>query len=153
MLKTTIATSIKYGNYKALMGRVEKIQALLKHYAKAFKAEFDYNPSVVVHMRPIKGNTHGRAFFNKPLIEIDPRYKFRNIVETIAHELTHSEQYKQGRLKHIIGSKQSVWENRTMSRGSTHAQYLALPWEVEARKRAKEFVDKYFTHAYLDIAK
>ena len=153
MLKTTIATSIQYGNYKALMSRVEKIQALLKHYAKAFKDEFDYKPDVVVHIRPIKGSTSGRALYIKPLIEIDPRYKFRTIVETIAHELTHSEQYKQGRLKHIVGGKQSIWESRTMSRGTTHAQYLALPWEVEARKREKEFIDKYFTHDYLDTAK
>lgn len=102
-------------------------------------------------MRPIKGRVAGRAFCQKPLIEIDPRYDFRDIIETIAHELTHSEQYKQGRLKHLVGNR-SIWESRTMSRGTTHAQYLALPWEVEARKRAKEFVDKYFKHSYLDVA-
>ena len=151
MLTTTIATSIQYGNYKALMSRVEKIKVLMKLYAQAFKDEFDYNPKVVVHMRPIKGSVAGRAFCNNPLIEIDPRYKFREIIETIAHELTHSEQYKQGRLKHLVGN-QSIWESRTMSRGTTYSQYLALPWEVEARKRAKEFVDKYFKHSYLDIA-
>lgn len=151
MLTTTIATSIQYGNYKVLMNRVEQIKVLMKYYAKAFKQELDFNPNVVVHFRPIKGTVHGRAFINKPLIEIDPRYKFKDIFDTIAHELVHSEQYKQGRLKHIEGNL-SVWNNRTMSRGTTHKQYLALPWEVEARKRAKEFVDKYFKHSYLDVA-
>ena len=151
MLTTTIATSIQYGNYKVLMNRVEQIKSLMKYYAKAFKDEFDYNPKVVVHMRPIKGRVAGRAFCQKPLIEIDPRYDFRDIIEAIAHELTHSEQYKQGRLQHLIGNR-SIWESRTMNRGTTHAQYLALPWEVEARKRAKEFVDKYFKHSYLDVA-
>lgn len=151
MLTTTIATSIKYGNYKqTCLERVEKVKALIRHYMSAFKQEFDFDKNVVVHFRPIKGSTLGRAFDSKNLIEIDPRYSYKNIIETIAHELVHSEQYKQGRLKHKPGNV-SLWNNRLVSRGTTYKQYLALPWEVEARKRAAEFLTKHFTHSYLDI--
>lgn len=150
MLTVTVATSLQYGNYKQYADRVEKCKVLIRHYLEAFKQTFDFEPNVAIHIRPIKGTTLGRAFQTKPLIEIDPRYKFKDIVETIAHELVHSEQYNQKRLKHLENNR-TIWNNQTLNRGTTFKQYWNSPWEVEARKRAAEFLTKHFTHTYLDI--
>lgn len=154
----TIATSIKYGNYQYLKGRVKNIEALIRHYSAAFKKEFNFNPTVEIHIRPIRGNTKGRAWSdtgNRPakktnVIEIDPRIKkFEDIIETIAHELTHSEQYYEKRLI-PAGKVHSIWNNVEYRRGTTHQQYLNRPWEIEARERASKFVKDHFKHQYLD---
>lgn len=150
MLVTT-ATSIKYGNYKYLKERVAKIEALIRHYSEAFKKEFNYNPAVEIHIRPIKGNVTGRAFEKSNLIEIDPRRKkFEDIISTIAHELTHSEQYYEKRLI-PAGATFSIWNNAEYRRGTTHQQYLNRPWEIEARERASKFIADHFKHQWMDL--
>ena len=135
-MKVTVATSIKYGNYKQLQPAVNNVTQAIHKYWNELRKSFDFPQSIEIHIRPVKGSTHGRAFQNKAKIEIDPRYDLRRIVETIAHELTHCEQYKQERL---IGRK---WNGIVYQRATTHKQYLNLPWEIEARKRAKDFVDR-----------
>lgn len=139
-MKTTIATSIKYGNYKQYQAATNQIIATLRSLWKEFNEAFDYRADVTVHIRPIRGGTHGRAFDHKNMIEIDPRYPIKRVVETIAHELTHSEQYKQNRLSYDAVSQCRVFDGTRFRKPTTHQQYLNLPWEVEARKRAAEFV-------------
>lgn len=150
MLVTT-ATSIEYGNYKHLKDRVEKIKSLIKFYSNLFKQEFNYNHDVTIHIRPIRGTVTGRAFEHTNLIEIDPRgKKFESIISTIAHELTHSEQYKEKRLV-PKDSSYSIWNNSEYRRGTTHQQYLNRPWEIEARERASKFVKDHFKHQWMDM--
>jgi hypothetical protein len=63
----------------------------------------------------------------------------KSFVETLAHELTHAQQYAQGRLKQERGV--FSWNDQVAGKHPTsHAKYLALPWEVEAREKAKEIV-------------
>lgn len=146
-MKITVATSIKYGNYKHLQPAVAKVHALIVKHLHNFKKAFDYKHDVNVHIRPIKGGVHGRAFSNKNVIEIDPRYPEQRILETIAHELTHNEQHKQDRLKHQLVNANwlPVWNGEIHRRATTHRAYLNQPWEVEARDRAAKFIKQYGT--------
>jgi hypothetical protein len=140
-MQITIATSIKYGNYKQFYSAALQYAALLRKYWMVLKNEFDLREGLEFHIRPIKGNAKGKAFNIKNLIELDPRYINDCWLNTIAHECVHQEQYKQGRLYNKNGMK--IWKGVTYHKPVTHKQYLNAPWEVEARERSAEFVRKY----------
>ena len=137
-MKITIATSIKYGNYKVHRPAADRAIKALKALTPLFKRHFDYRTNVEVKFRPIRGSVVGRANNTGNWIEIDPRRSLSLIIKTIAHELTHSEQYKQERLTWEMDK--NCWDGKLYKKASTHKAYLALPWEVEARARADEFV-------------
>jgi len=71
---------------------------------------------------------------------VDPRaVSVDSFVDTLAHELTHAQQYAQGRLSQKRGV--FYWNLTEFGKYPTsYAKYLALPWEVEAREKAKEIV-------------
>ena len=116
-------------------------------------AEFDVPNEVEILIRPIKGRgTTGRAWpydiiAKKYVVEVDCRMSNeRRIAETLAHEFTHIEQYHQKRLATKFGVREWTTDEGTFkfNRATTHAAYLRQPWEVEARKRGAEFVNKHF---------
>ncbi len=139
-MNITVATSIKHGNYKHLAYSTRKAIEMLEKLMPKLNKEFNYREGIEVRFRPIRGNVNGRAFFNENKIEIDPRCPRRLVVETIAHELTHSEQYKEGRLTYK--GPQAHWKGARYSKATTHKQYLNQPWEIEARARAEKFLTK-----------
>ena len=139
-MKLTLATSIKYGNYKHLQPDAKQVFRWIKQYWNDFKDYFDFDDDVEFHVRPVRGNTHGWYRNKTKKIEIDPRYGAKKVLDTIAHELVHAEQYKQGRLEWDTAHCQSIWNGELHKRGTTHKQYLNRPWEIEARNRAAEFV-------------
>ena len=151
-MKLTLATSIKYGNYKHLQPDARQVFRWIKRYWDDFKDHFDFDNDVEFHVRPVRGNTHGRYRNEKKKIEIDPRYSAKKVLDTIAHELVHAEQYKQGRLDWDCKRFMSVWNGVHHKRGTTHKQYLNLPWEIEARERAAQFVEdmrgKYYNKTW-----
>ena len=66
-------------------------------------------------------------------------YTVNSCIETLAHELVHAQQYAQGRLTQKCGVFH--WNDKAMVKHpNSHAKYLALPWEVEARSKAKEII-------------
>ena len=85
-------------------------------------------------------STNGYWVPYKKEARVDPRaYSLKSFVETIAHELVHAQQYAQGRLKQDRGIYS--WNDKVVGKHpTTHAKYLALPWEIEAREKAKEIV-------------
>jgi hypothetical protein len=139
-IKISLATSIKYGNYKHLQPKAALVFKWIKQYWDDFKDYFDFDNDVEFHVRPVRGNTHGWYRSRSKRIEIDPRYGTKKVLDTIAHELVHAEQYKQGRLAWDSKKLVSLWNGEFHKRGNTHKQYLNLPWEIEARQRAAEFV-------------
>lgn len=77
------------------------------------------------------------------LMEIDPMFRgavrpLRATLSTLIHELKHAQQYHSGRLKHTVqhGKSMQVFEGQLYTPASriSHARYLALPYEVEARE-------------------
>lgn len=146
-MKFEIATSIKYGNYKRHLERAQYVIEIIKSHLANLQKEFDFKSNPTIRIRPIRGETYGRIFDKSNKIEIDPRYSFRHIIETIAHELVHSEQYKQGRLVQEYDPARFdymySWNKMKFRNPRSHKEYWNLPWEIEARARAKEYVDKY----------
>lgn len=135
-MKFTTATSIKYGNYKHLQHMVEKATEMVKRVLPKLRKEIDFRDDVEIHFRPIRGNTGGLAYQNKNLIQVDPRLNVVDMLEIVAHELVHSEQYKQGRLN-LDGVNKAVFQGKLYYRPPNGSNaYFNSPWEVEAYSRA-----------------
>ena len=139
-MKRTLATSIKYGNYKHLQYDAKLVLRWIEFYWNDFKEYFDFDDDIEFLIRPIRGTFQGWFRSERNRIEIDPRYPPESVLDTIAHELVHAEQYKQGRLAWDGGVCQSVWNGEVYKRGNTYKLYRNRPWEIEARERAAEFV-------------
>lgn len=112
---------------------------------------FDVADDLEILIRPIrqkKGTTTGGLSCGQLSIEVECRINdvFR-IADIIAHEMTHAEQKKQGRLgwqyQHDLQKSTHVWEGASIDQARTHDEYLNLPWEVEARRRASEFTREH----------
>ena len=138
----TVATSIKYGDYKHLKPSTERIHGLIKDHWRSLCRCFDFDRNVTFHIRPIRGRTRGIAHNTENKIEIDPRLTLRKILETIVHELVHMEQYKQGRLKDDLQRNKIYWYSFEFEPSKTFREYFSEPWEIEARKRSAEDVDR-----------
>ena len=141
MIRTTIATSIKYGNYKHMQNKVKRWQKVIeKNWALICKAVgISPEEEVNIHWRPIKGSVRGNYNSYIKTINMDSR-KYTNtqdMFETLGHELTHFKQYSEGRLKvkydRKIDKWTSVWDGTTYKQPSTWNSYYNRPWEVDAR--------------------
>ena len=141
MIKTTVATSIKYGNYKHMQNKVERWQKVIeKNWALICKAVgISTKEEVKIHWRPIKGSVKGNYASHIKTINMDSR-KYGNVqdmIETLGHELTHYKQYSEGRLKvkydQKIAKWTSIWSGTTYKQPSTWNSYYNRPWEVDAR--------------------
>lgn len=96
-----------------------------------------------VIFKPIKGKTTGLHYGNTGNIFVDMRQSTLKVVETIAHELIHAEQFNTGRLVRPGGVPFSLWEgNPYNSSPRTYEEYRALPWEKEAFERSPELARK-----------
>lgn len=119
--------------------------------------EFDIPSNLEIIVKPLKARTTiGQACYNNGknlTVEIDCRLNHKELIlETVAHELVHIEQYHQKRLVPKLqgGCYYNMWNDG--DRVCQHKQrpprinfqaYLDAPWEVEARKRAAEWMEKY----------
>ncbi len=150
MVAITVNHTAKYS--KAHNTNTALVEKTARKILGKLCAEFDI-PEGEILIRPIKGRgTRGRAW---PLnhkgefqVEIDCRMSNeRMIAETLAHEFTHIEQYHQKRLVTEFSVRQWINEDGNTVRygkANTFNQYYSRPWEVEARARAKKFVEKHF---------
>lgn len=144
-MNISIATSIKYGNYKHLLKRSTK-------WSESFKRnwnlvcetlEIDVDTDVTIHFRPIKGPARGTFDYTKRRINIDPR-KFSflfDAYETISHEAQHMKQMDNGTMSFELNKTKrawlTVWKGKSYVQPTTHNAYYNRPWEVEARKAGK----------------
>lgn len=75
------------------------------------------------------------------LIEMDPKYGYRSIIDTLAHECWHIKQYSEGKLKDYNSIDACKWYSKVYEEGDL--TYRKLPWEIEARKRARWLIKEY----------
>lgn len=143
-----IASSVKYGHAKGWKHTANKLVDLIKSNLDIITSMLDLPEKVYVHVKPIKGRTHGHWTNSTKTLAIDPRVtNMDNLISTFFHELVHAEQYKQGRLQRkldeSIRSYRHFWEGTPYSRPSNtrtkrnYNRYLELPWEKEAFEREK----------------
>jgi hypothetical protein len=57
--------------------------------------------------------------------------------------MTHCQQYKLGKLSKDTNTSAN-WNDKKYrcGNGLSHAQYLDLPWEIEAREMQKKYIDQ-----------
>ena len=154
MIKHTIATSIRYGNYKHMQHNSKRWQrAIERNWALICKTiGVDDSLDITINWRPIKGATKGTYCSANNVINMDSR-KYSNtqdMIETFGHELTHFKQYSDGRLKvkydRKIAKWTSIWGGKAFKPTTTWNAYRNLPWEVDARdgghKARRAYTDK-----------
>lgn len=91
-------------------------------------------------LKPIKGATTG-LHFSSGNIFVDPRNTIKSVVETIAHELVHAEQYNMGRLTNGMHAYR-LWNGTPYQPPRNYNEYRNLPWEKEAFDRQTELAEK-----------
>jgi hypothetical protein len=77
------------------------------------------------------------------LIVVNPAHSKEIIARNILHELRHVFQYRAGLLQDISPDV-SLWQNVLYSRFNfleRYDEYLALPWEKDAREYAERHID------------
>lgn len=144
-MKTSIATSIKYGNYNHLMRKaVRYTQSFERNWALVCETlDIDVDTDVEIHIKPIKGPARGNYDSTKRRINIDPRkFSFTfDAYETLAHEAQHMKQMDTGVMSYVLNETKrawlTVWKGKTYVQPTTHNAYLNRPWEVEARAAGK----------------
>lgn len=138
-MKLSIATSIKYGNYRHLKEHAELIIQTVQKILPLLKESIKFKRGIELHIRPIRGNIAGLCYEHTNRIEIDPRFELDYILLTIMHELVHSEQFKQKRFKYK--DDVSVFEGVAYKNLSVNDEgYENLPWEREADERAAKLL-------------
>jgi hypothetical protein len=142
MINLTIATSIRYGNYKFMSHNTKRWQRVIeRNWALICKAiGVDDTLDITINWRPIKGATKGSYCSVNNRINMDSR-KFDNtldMIDTLGHELTHFKQYKEGQLDQDWNDDthkwECVWQGKRYKQASTWNAYFNRPWEQEARK-------------------
>ena len=142
MINTTIATSIKHGNYKFMQHNVDRwTRVIERNWALICKAVgINSKDDIIINWRPIRGTVKGTYCSANQVINMDSR-KFDNthdMIDTLGHELTHYKQYKEGTLDQEWNDKvqrwMCVWNGQYYKPATTFNAYRNRPWEIEARK-------------------
>ena len=151
----TLATSIKYGNYKHYYDYAITLVGLTLENFVEIKKHINLPKKLTIHFRPIKG-LYGRSYFatykqnnrnyKEYTVEVDVKQDIESFKDTLLHELIHTEQFYEKRL--IAGSVDTdyfKWYNKKISTiTSSREEYDELPWEREAIERSSKLVKIIF---------
>jgi len=124
-------------------GYKDRATSLKKHIDDSvdiWKSHFDFSDDLNIEIIAIDGpSIHAMYISDKNTIQIDPM-KSSSIAElfcTLAHEITHAQQYHLNQLDTIyIGlDAYYLWDDIhfDIEDNLEHAEYLNYPWEIEAR--------------------
>lgn len=122
--------------------KTKVMAALIEEALPHFRNLLTISDKIAFRVAPIKGRFSGKYYSSEDLVEISPRLSIMQVLQVMAHELVHAEQYFTGKLKPELDKSKGrwvdIWEGEVHNgRGSTYKAYRALPWEVEAYAREK----------------
>ena len=150
-MKVNIAHSIRYGNYKSLLKTSKQLQSYTESIIDRLTSPFSLPDDVSMIIRPIRQSadheTMAQCSLEDHIVEIDPRICTPEIstlvvIKIMLHELTHIEQFHEGRLRSDFES--FTWFGKKYNANAPHEEYLQWPWEIEANARANEVYIKHF---------
>lgn len=130
--------------------------SLVNRSIELFRKRLDIPQDLVFCIKSIKGTTTGSYYPKSKSVVLSYKQTPQQFLQTLAHELVHAEQYKQGRLESKMVNYRWVnfWHGVPGKRGTTFNSYYNQPWEIEARKRqgalAKEVMEE-LKRIYNDI--
>lgn len=130
-----VLTHATYKKYK-----VAELATLVAAAVPLMREHLDFSDSIDIIIKPIRMRDRvGQYHEGRDEVVLDFRRGSRySLISTLAHELTHAEQYFTGRLTREWKKWDWVyqWENNVIgNKGSTFQSYMKLPWEIEARER------------------
>lgn len=148
--KRRIGTSLTKGEYRARLNANAK---LLSIALEEFRKYLKFDKSVSVRLASLKSyRIKGLMDGINNVATIRYRTNFKNMLETLAHELVHAEQFKSGKLKYVWDDTKwaALWcgEKYKITSSSLPA-YVDMPWEDEAFKRQEGLA----AFVYIDILK
>jgi hypothetical protein len=131
------------------------IHVLMPH----FRTLLDLPEDITIRLaKTKKRSNNGQWNDSGNIATIDPRTarrnrQFKDILDTLAHELVHAEQYFTNKLKvgkdDLSGKYGSFWMGSFVhSKGATYNSYRNLPWEKEAFGRSGELYMEALVSAY-----
>ena len=124
------------------MGAVEarKLAKRTGQFARKMAKHLNVPKDMTIRIASIKKTTTQGTFshYNK-LVVLDPKApSWSNYLDTLAHEMTHAEQYNEGRLSFDITTFKNIWKGEQFANANSFAKYFSQPWEIEARKYGYE---------------
>lgn len=126
----------------------KEIALMVKESMPVFRTLLDLPKTITVRIGTKKGSFRGSFNNSEKLLFLNVcNFNYKHAITTLAHELVHAEQYKQGRLavSKFITKKGyiSYWNGEKVNnKGKTYNSYRKQPWEVEAFERQSELAKK-----------
>jgi len=134
--------------------KVTKAKNLIKKSLPYLKKEFCFPKNVEIHLQEREPDEDKRVTLGEVVKFTNGNYgcilNLNNdgysLIETLAHEFTHIEQIWQCRLAksaqcyHWMENDKRI---RRVDKATSFEEYRNYPWEIEARKRGRDFKNKY----------
>lgn len=140
-----VSRQLVYGASKRTVP-VKTAIALIDKTLPEFRKLLNLPKLLVFRISRIKGQYSGKYCSGDNVVLLSPLVKWDRLLETLAHELVHAEQYHECRLASVFTSRKGwvhQWNGENnYNKGTTYKSYLNQPWEQEAFSRQKELSDK-----------
>jgi len=122
----------------------KELAFMVKEAMPVFRELLDLPKNIYIRIGTKRGSYKGCFNNSEKVLFLNVcRFEYDQAMKTLAHELVHAEQYKQGRLSmsKFIPKKGyvSFWNGEEVkNKGKTYNSYRRQPWEVEAFSRQDE---------------
>jgi hypothetical protein len=145
----SIANSVKYGNYKQYKGYSSILESEIELAEDKIRNEINLPEHVVIKLRPMRNKLGQAVLISEKItvgsVDVNVRQTLPEFRDTLLHELIHIEQFYENRLEQCTNVNFYKWNGVEMfSKPTEYAEYIKLPWEREAMKRATKLISKIF---------
>jgi hypothetical protein len=145
----SIANSIRYGNYKQYKDYSCILENEIELAEDKIRNEINLPELIVIKLRPMRNKLGEAVLISHTMtigsVELDARQTLPEFRDTLLHELVHIEQFYENRLEQGSNINFYKWNGiEIFSKPTEYAEYINLPWEREAMKRAAKLVSKIF---------
>lgn len=140
-----VSRQLMYGRLKNTKN-VDVAKVIIQKSLPVFHKLLNLPSKITFRLTRFKGRYTGKYNHEEQMVAINPNFVWDRVLETIAHELVHAEQYNENRLKSVWRSRQGwvyQWNGEiNTNKGSTYKSYRKQPWEEEAFSRQKPLADQ-----------
>jgi len=112
--------------------------SVINRSVSLFRKYLTLPPKLRFRVTSLRGNYHGYYYNDEKLVEIDCKLNKKMVLEVLAHELVHAEQYFTKKLVVLRSTKRGwvhYWNGTKGKKGTTYNSYRNQPWEIEAFDR------------------
>lgn len=125
----------------------KELAFIVKNSLPLFRKFLDFPEDILVRIGTKRGSIKGSYSDKHKTIFLNiSKFDYDDAMTTLAHELIHAEQYKQGRLKQKWQARRgylNLWNGEEVrNKGMTYNSYKKQPWEAEAFARQDELAKK-----------